>query len=170
MVRSERRRYSSWKSEDLPTREARDMVTCIFTLEKFWDGDGGDRSKRQGRFDCGFFWFFRKKCLFFVWCIPSMLRQKHCCVFKQSSQTYNRQAGLEGTCNYRLLLNCFVTTRLSQTATAQNKTKQNTKWHFYVYVKRFVLRKRFHILQMCLRICSLTTTYKNMEGKTKYRF
>lgn len=36
MVRRDRLRYSSWKSDDLPTSEARDMVTCIFTLEKFW--------------------------------------------------------------------------------------------------------------------------------------
>lgn len=35
MVRRDRLRYSSWKSDDLPTNEARDMVTCIFTLEKF---------------------------------------------------------------------------------------------------------------------------------------
>lgn len=36
MVRKDRRRNSSLNSGDLPTREASDMVTCIFTLAKFF--------------------------------------------------------------------------------------------------------------------------------------
>lgn len=36
MVRKDRRRNSSLNSGDLPTREASDIVTCIFTLAKFF--------------------------------------------------------------------------------------------------------------------------------------
>lgn len=39
IVLKERRRYSSWMSEDLPTNEAKDIVTCILTLEKFCKGE-----------------------------------------------------------------------------------------------------------------------------------
>ncbi len=35
MVLSERRRNSSLKFWDVPTRDERDMVTCIFTRAKF---------------------------------------------------------------------------------------------------------------------------------------
>lgn len=37
MVRKDFLRYSSLKSDAFPTREARDIVTCIFTLAKFFD-------------------------------------------------------------------------------------------------------------------------------------
>lgn len=36
IVRKDRRRNSSLNSGDLPTKEASDMVTCIFTLAKFF--------------------------------------------------------------------------------------------------------------------------------------
>lgn len=77
-------------------------------------------------------WIFTgKQCLFFFDGFPARWRI-NCCIFKQDCQTYNRQAGLERTCtflsfSYTLLLNCFVTTRLPQTAMTwfnkQNKTE-----------------------------------------------
>jgi hypothetical protein len=36
MVLRERRRNSSLKFWEVPTSDDRDMVTCIFTLAKFW--------------------------------------------------------------------------------------------------------------------------------------